>query len=74
MISRLNDLVIVVKKQMGIPCMQCDSWKKKERKFSCNPNDCKVLTEWLLGHAPVLTKDTVQMQVHLPDVAIRYVV
>lgn len=65
---------MIMEKQEEIPCANCDSWKRKEKKFSCNPDDCKVLTAWFLDYVPQLKTGTIQMQVHLPEVAIQYVV
>ena len=32
----------------GIPCSSCKLWKKQLKKFSCDPNRCEALSEWLL--------------------------
>jgi len=64
--------MIVMEKQSEVPCANCQSWK--EKKFSCNPDDCKVLTVWLLEHAPQLSTGTIQMQVQFPEIAVQYVV
>jgi hypothetical protein len=63
-----------MEKKSEIPCTSCQSWNRKEKKFSCNPEDCKELTTWLSDNAPQLCKGSVQMQVHIPEVAIKYVV
>jgi len=35
-----------------IPCFKCLFWDwKKESHLYCNPNECKILTEWLLKEA-----------------------
>lgn len=63
-----------MEKQDEIPCANCQSWKRNEKKFSCNPDDCKTLTAWLLEHVPQLSTGTIQMQMQLPETAIQYVV
>jgi hypothetical protein len=67
-------MVIAMGEQPEIPCSKCQFWRKKQKKFSCNPNDCSLLTSWLLENAPQLSKETLQMQVRLPEVALQYVV
>ena len=32
-----------------IPCSVCRSWKKDQKKFSCDPNKCEILSKWLLN-------------------------
>lgn len=66
--------MVMVMEKDEIPCASCQSWKKQQKKFSCNPDGCKQLTTWLFKHAPQLCKGTVQMQVHIPEIAIQYVV
>jgi len=61
-------------KKGEIPCASCNSWKKQQKKFSCNPDSCKELTAWLVKNAPQLSPDAVQVQVHLPEVALQYIV
>ena len=63
-----------MEKQVAIPCANCPSWKQEERKFSCNPDNCKQLNMWLLEHAPQLKADPTHMQVRLPEIAVQYVV
>ena len=65
---------MVMDKQAEIPCANCDSWKRKEKKFSCNPDACKVLTSWFLDNMPQLKTGEIPMQVHVREVAIQYVV
>ena len=67
-------MVIAMEKKNEIPCTSCQSWNRKEKKFLCNPELCKDLTTWLYENAPQLSKGNVEMQIHLPDVAIKYVV
>jgi hypothetical protein len=57
-----------------IPCAACQSWKKEQKKFSCNPDNCKVLTAWLFEKAPRLSTSKIQMQMQLPVPANQYVV
>jgi hypothetical protein len=66
--------MIVMKKQDDIPCANCQSWIRKEKKFSCNPDSCKQLTVWLLEHKPQVDSGTIHMQVPLPEIASQYVV
>ncbi len=67
-------MVIMMGEQTEIPCSKCEFWSKKRRNFSCNPNDCSLLTLWLLKNSPILREETVQMQVRLPETAFQYVV
>ena len=34
-----------------IPCSTCVLWHPEKKSFSCNPNSCKKLSNWLLKHA-----------------------
>ena len=36
-----------------IPCATCLLWKPKEKSFTCDPNACKRLTNWLMKYAKV---------------------
>jgi len=33
-----------------IPCSTCLLWNPETKSFSCNPNSCKKLSNWLLKH------------------------
>ncbi len=66
--------MIVMDKQGEIPCAACHSWLKRERKFSCNPDRCSALTNWLFKNAPQLKPEAVQIQAILPEKALQYVV
>jgi hypothetical protein len=59
--------------QEEIPCASCQSWNGKQKKFSCNPNHCKELSEWMheRNSQPSAME---QIQVQLPETAIQYVV
>jgi hypothetical protein len=59
--------------QEEIPCASCQSWNGKQKKFSCNPNHCKELSEWMHEHnsQPIAME---QIQIQLPETAIQYVV
>jgi hypothetical protein len=63
-------------KSKEIPCANCQSWAKKEKKFSCNPDECKGLTAWLYENAPNMTKDKANLQftVKFPVSACQYIV
>jgi len=61
-------------KQAEIPCASCRSWVKKQKKFSCNPDECKGLTEWILSNAPELGGGNIKKLVMLPVSAMQYVV
>jgi hypothetical protein len=63
-----------MEKQAEIPCASCQCWNRKQRKFSCNPDACKGLTAWLFANSPQLCRDNVQLQVRLPEIAIKYIV
>jgi hypothetical protein len=62
------------KKEKQIPCTTCKSYNAKLSKFSCKPNDCKELSDWLLPYVNQREPESLQMQVQLPDTAIPYVV
>jgi hypothetical protein len=64
--------MIAMHKHGEIPCASCKSWKKRKKKFSCSPNDCKVLTVWLLENAPHVNAQNIQLQ--FPEIASQYVV
>jgi hypothetical protein len=34
-----------------IPCATCLFWNLEKKSFSCDPNSCKKLSDWLLKHA-----------------------
>jgi hypothetical protein len=51
----------------SIPCSKCLLWDKEKTSFSCDPNRCKKLSDWLLKHARDSTVD-------LQDKIVQYVV
>jgi len=53
-----------------IPCSFCRKWDSKAHSFSCNPNKCDKLSEWLFDHTQIECTQTKQV-VMLP---IRYIV
>ncbi|HYA77138.1 MAG TPA: hypothetical protein VEF91_00315 [Verrucomicrobiae bacterium] len=53
-----------------IPCSACHKWDAAAKSFSCNPHECRKLSEWLLNHAQIDRKETMQFAV----VPIQYVV
>jgi hypothetical protein len=63
-------------KNKEIPCANCHSWVKRQKKFVCNPDECKGLNAWLYENAPNMTKDTANLQfaVKLPVSACQYIV
>jgi hypothetical protein len=63
-----------MEKQAEIPCASCRSWVKKQKKFSCNPDQCTGLTEWIFSNAPNLNSENVKLLVALPECATQYVV
>ena len=65
---------MVMEKQEDIPCANCELWKQKEKKFLCNPDDCKILTEWFFVHAPQLKAGRMKVQMQVPEVSMQYVV
>ncbi|HTY74834.1 MAG TPA: hypothetical protein VMD05_04630 [Candidatus Nanoarchaeia archaeon] len=34
-----------------IPCKNCRLWNPEKTSFSCNPDKCEKLSDWLLDHA-----------------------
>jgi hypothetical protein len=64
-------------KKAEIPCASCRSWVKKQKKFSCNPDECSGLTEWMFANAPHISggeNGNVKLLVRLPMIATQYVV
>ncbi len=57
-----------------IPCATCQSWKKAQKKFSCDPNACKMLTAWLFENAAHLNEPKIHMQLAFPEPAKQYIV
>jgi hypothetical protein len=70
----INEWRIVMEREEEIPCAVCHSWNAKEKKFSCEPRECKELSAWLLKHAAHLSRETPQMQAHYSETTIQYVV
>lgn len=35
-----------------IPCSMCKLWHSEKKEFSCEPQKCDKLTEWLLKYGP----------------------
>ena len=35
----------------NIPCNTCMFWNPTKKSFSCDPNTCRKLSNWLLKHA-----------------------
>jgi len=68
-----NKCMIIMEHQEEIPCASCHSWNSKQKRFSCNPNQCKGLSEWMNEHGPqTITAQHIQAQ--SPETAIQYVV
>jgi len=63
--------VIAMGNNSEIPCSACHQWNAKAKSFSCNPNKCKKLSEWLLDNAQLANEETVQIKVQVP---IQYVI
>ncbi|MGD0996186.1 MAG: hypothetical protein ABR909_11765 [Candidatus Bathyarchaeia archaeon] len=53
-----------------IPCSACHKWDATAKSFSCNPGECRKLSEWLFVHAQIERAETTQFVV----VPIQYVV
>jgi len=53
-----------------IPCSACHKWDAKAKSFSCNPHECRKLSEWLFNHTQIELAETMQLAV----VPIQYVV
>jgi hypothetical protein len=65
--------MIAMEHQEEIPCSSCQSWNGRQKKFSCNPNVCKGLSEWMHEHTSI-PNAAEQIQVQLPETATQYVV
>ena len=38
-----------------IPCATCLFWNPEKKSFTCDPNKCKKLSNWLMKHTKVDT-------------------
>ena len=45
------DIATIRMSGVEIPCNTCLFWNKVNKSFSCDPNKCVRLSEWLLKHA-----------------------
>jgi hypothetical protein len=67
----LNKLfLIVMSANSEIPCSLCHKWSAEAQSFSCNPNKCQKLSEWLYDHAQKELSEELQ----IIDAPIQYVV
>jgi len=46
-----------------IPCSACHKWNAQAKSFSCNPHECKQLSEWLFAHAQLERVEATQFMV-----------
>ena len=53
-----NILTFAMEDNSEIPCSFCKKWDSKTKSFSCNPDECQKLTEWLFAHAQIEPKET----------------
>lgn len=53
-----------------IPCAACQLWNAKTKSFSCNPNSCSKLSEWLIERTPQLNVEITEKS----NIPIQYVV
>jgi len=59
----MNDSLDVL---LEVPCFKCLFWKsERENQTSCNPNDCDLLTEWLLKKVEEAEKEKGSMLLEL---------
>jgi hypothetical protein len=65
--------MIAMEPKEEIPCAKCHSYKAKDKKFSCNPQDCKELSDWIFENVTQLRTESLQTQ-RCPEIAVRYVV
>jgi hypothetical protein len=65
--------MIAMEHQEEIPCASCQSWNGKEKKFSCNPNHCKGLSEWMHEHNSKLSAME-QILLRRPETVVQYIV
>jgi len=56
-----------------IPCSNCHLWNAEKKRFSCNPDKCEKLSEWLLDHASLGNVEDENILVIAPE-PIQYVV
>jgi hypothetical protein len=64
--------MIAMSNNSKIPCSMCHKWNVEAKSFSCNPNKCQKLSEWLYDHAQLKTPtENVQVIIEAP---IQYVV
>jgi hypothetical protein len=45
--------MFAMNKNSEIPCSLCNKRDPKARSFSCNPEKCQQLSEWLFEHAEI---------------------
>jgi hypothetical protein len=65
--------MIPMEPQEEIPCASCQSWNGRQKKFFCNPNLCKGLSDWMQEHTSIPNiEDHTKMR--LSETTIQYVV
>ncbi|MGF3522871.1 MAG: hypothetical protein ACQXXJ_07220 [Candidatus Bathyarchaeia archaeon] len=61
-----------MKDNAEIPCASCKFWKKDKKTFSCNPNNCTRLNNWLISHVHIDLGAKMQLQIEKPQ--LQYIV
>jgi len=47
-IRQRSNFTIVMSNNSDIPCSVCHYWNTNAKSFSCNPRECRKLSEWLI--------------------------
>ena len=58
----MNIFWIPMSQNSEIPCGACQKWNAKVKSFSCKPNKCQKLSEWLLDHSKIDITENSQIQ------------
>jgi hypothetical protein len=63
---------LFMQKSRQIPCANCSLWNGNKKKFTCNPENCKVLSSWLRVYLPQVCDGN--FDVGVSEAAISYIV
>jgi hypothetical protein len=55
--------MIAMSNNSEIPCSACHKWDAKAKSFSCKPNECRKLSEWLFDHAQMEPAENMQFAI-----------
>jgi hypothetical protein len=60
---QINIFRFAMSNDSEIPCSFCSKWDSKTTSFSCNPEECQKLSEWLFNHAKIMPTETKKVAV-----------